>query len=162
MERQVSLIAPTIDELVARDHPYRPMLGVLDFGQLTRPLRKLYSELRWGGYPVEQGFRCLLLQYVEDLSDRQLERCLAENLAAKLFCGFELMDQTQEFSYFSRLRSRIGLTELRKQYNGVRESLKASGLIREVFTFVDAWQFKMLIFGGLSVNSTLNQLLSLR
>jgi hypothetical protein len=46
------------------------------------------------------GFRCLLLQYVEDLSDRQMERCLAENLAAKLFCGFELMDQTPDFSYF--------------------------------------------------------------
>jgi transposase, IS5 family len=134
------------------------MLRVLDFGKLTGLLGKPYSELGGGGYRIEQGFRCLLLQYVEDLSDRQLERCLRENLAAKFCCGFELMDQTPEFSYFRRLRSRIGLTELRKQCNRVWESLKASGLIREVFTFVDSWQFKMLIFGGLSVNSTLNQL----
>ena len=82
----------------------------------------------------------LLLQYIEDLSDRQLERCLRENLAAKLFCGFELLDQTPDFCYFSRLRSRIGLAELRKLYNRVRDSLKASGLIREVFTFVDSSQ----------------------
>jgi hypothetical protein len=108
----MSLIVPTIDELVASDHPYRSMLQVLDFGKLTRPLRELCSELGRGGYPIEQGFRCLLLQYVEDLSDRQMERCLRENLAAKLFCGFELLDQTPEFSCFSRLRSRIGLAEL--------------------------------------------------
>lgn len=136
----MSLIVPTIDELVASDHPYRSMLQVLDFGKLTRPLRELYSELGRGGYPIEQGFRCLLLQYVEDLSDRQMERCLRENLAAKLFCGFELLDQTPEFSYFSRLRSRIGLAELTKLFNRVRKSLKVSGLIREVFTFVDSSQ----------------------
>ena len=136
----MSLIVPTIAELVAADHPYRPMLGVLDFGKLTRSLGKLYSDLGRGGYPVEQGFRCLLLQYIEDLSDRQTERFLRENLAAKLFCGFELLDQTPEFSYFSRLRSRIGLAELTKLYNRVRDSLQASGLIREVFTFVDSSQ----------------------
>ncbi len=56
MEKQVSLIVPTIDELVAAGHRYRPMLGVLDFGKLTRPLGKLYSDLGRGGYPIEQGF----------------------------------------------------------------------------------------------------------
>ena len=55
MERQMSLIVPTIDELVAADHPYRPMLRVLDFGKLTRRLGKLYSDLGRGGYPVESG-----------------------------------------------------------------------------------------------------------
>jgi transposase len=140
MERQMSLIVPTIDELVASDHPYRQLLKLLDFGELTRGLKDLYSELGRGGYPIEQGFRCLLLQYVEDLSDREMERCLQENLAAKLFCGFELLDQTPEFSCFSRLRSRIGLAELTKLFNRVRKSLKVLGLIREVFTFVDSSQ----------------------
>ena len=104
----MSLIVPTIDELVSADHPYRPMLRVLDFGKLTRPLVKLYSDLGRGGYPVEQGFRCLLLQYIEDLSDRQAERFLRENLAAKLFCGFELLTATPEFSYFSRCGVELG------------------------------------------------------
>jgi len=140
MERQVSLYVPTIDELVSAKHPYRRMVAVLDFGELTQPFRKLYSELGRSGYPVEQGFRCLLLQYLEDLSDRQLERYLQDSLAAKLFCGFELLDQLPDFCYFSRLRSRIGLEELRKLYNRVGDSLKASGLIREVFTFVDSTQ----------------------
>jgi len=52
MDKQMSLIVPTIDELVARAHPYRPMLRVLDFGKLTGPLSKLYSDLGRGGYPI--------------------------------------------------------------------------------------------------------------
>jgi IS5 family transposase len=77
---------------------------------------------------------------LEDLSDRELERYLQENTAGKYFCGFELFDQTPDFSYFSRLRSRIGTKPLAELFNVVRESLGASGLVREVFTFVDASQ----------------------
>jgi IS5 family transposase len=52
----------------------------------------------------------LVLQFLEDLSDREMERFMRENLAAKWRCGF-----------------------------GLRPGLKASGLICEVFTlFVDA------------------------
>jgi hypothetical protein len=55
MGRQVSLIVPTIDELVALDQAYRPMLWMLAFGKLMRPLGKLYSELGGGGYRIESG-----------------------------------------------------------------------------------------------------------
>jgi IS5 family transposase len=138
MELQVSLIVPTVDELVRSDHEYRLMLKVLDWGKLTWPLRALYSDLGRGGYPVEQGFRCLLLQFLEDLSDRELERYLQENNAGKYFCGFELLSKTPSFSYFSYLRTRIGTKRLAKLFNRVVESLRASGIIRGVFTFVDA------------------------
>lgn len=140
MERQMSMIIPLVEELVRADHPYRRMVQVIDFTELTRPLRKLYSELGRGGYPIEQGFRCLLLQFLEDLSDRELARFLQENVAGKYFCSFELCDQTPDFSYFSRLRKRIGTSRLAKLFNRVRRSLQASGVVREVFTFVDASQ----------------------
>jgi len=136
----MSLIVPRVEELVRADHAYRRLVQVVDWRQLTKPLEKLYSELGRGGYPVQQGFRCLLLQFLEDLSDRELERYLQENVAGKYFCGFELLDATPDFSYFSRLRSRIGTKRLAALFNRVRESLRASGLVREVFTFVDASQ----------------------
>jgi IS5 family transposase len=139
-ESQVSLIVPRVEELVRADHAYRRLVKVVDWSKLTKPLEQLYSELGRGGYPVAQGFRSLLLQFLEDLSDRELERFLQENNAGKYFCGFELFDPTPDFSYFSRLRSRIGTKRLAELFNRVRESLRASGLVREVFTFVDASQ----------------------
>ena len=38
---------------------------------------------------------------MEGLSDRELERLIQENTAAKWFCGFSLTDKTPDFSVFS-------------------------------------------------------------
>ena len=35
------------------------------------------------GFGIIQLFKCLLLQFIEDISDRELERYLQENTAAK-------------------------------------------------------------------------------
>ena len=75
---------------------------------------------------------------MEELSDRELERYLEENVAAKLFCSFGLTDPTPDFSTFSLTRTRIGTEGLADLFNAVRDSLKDAGLVREVFTFVDA------------------------
>jgi len=93
-----------IEDLISQDHPYRKLLSLINFDDLTNPLKKLYKEaVGRTGYSVSQGFRTLLLQYLEDLSDRELERYLQENLAGKYFCGFGLEDDTPDFSYFSKL-----------------------------------------------------------
>lgn len=127
-----------IDELVSVNHPYRKILVLIDFKELTKELRKCYSKMGRGGYPVESGFKALLLQYMEDLSNREAQRFLQENLAGKLFCGFGLKDPTPEHTYFVDLRQRIGTKRLAELFNRVREALIRDGMIREVFTFVDA------------------------
>lgn len=125
-------------DLVRPDHPYVRLLALVPFDVLCAPLRALYSKMGRAGYPVESVFKALLLQWIEDLSDRELERFLEENLAAKLFCGFSLTDPTPDFSTFSLARSRIGTEGLADLFNSVRDSLRSAGLVREVFTFVDA------------------------
>lgn len=136
----MKVFIPKLDQFVREDHPYRKILELVDFKELTRVLKEEYSSQGRGGYAVDTGFKCLLLQYTEDLSDRELERFLQENLAGKLFCGFGLDEATPDFSYFSVLRKRIGTERLADLFNRVRGSLKAGGLIREIFTFVDATQ----------------------
>lgn len=79
----MSMLIPNVEELVASNHPYREILSRLDFRELTKPLRKLYSEIGRGGYAIEQGFKCLVLQFMEDLSDREAERMPFENVFSK-------------------------------------------------------------------------------
>ena len=136
----MTFLETNIDELVSANHPYRKILEIINFKELTRDLRRCYSKLGRGGYPIETGFKALLLQYMEDLSNREAERFLEENLAGKLFCGFGLKDQTPNHTYFVDLRQRIGTKRLAELFNKVRDALKQQGLIREVFTFVDATQ----------------------
>jgi IS5 family transposase len=132
------ILGPTVSDLVRVDHPYRRLLELIPWDELCAPLEEKYSELGRAGYPVATIFKALVLQWMEDLSDRELERYLEENNAGKLFCGFGLMDSTPDYSTFCVARKRIGTQGLANLFNAVRESLKEAGLVREVFTFVDA------------------------
>ena len=140
-QRELKMFETHIEELVRADHPYRKLLNIVDFKWLCKPLRKLFCEERGRkGYHIESGFAALVLQWMEDLSDRELERFLHENNAAKLFCGFSLLEKTPDHTYFSVLRSKIGTQRLAKLFNKFNAQLKKQGLISEVFCFVDASQ----------------------
>jgi IS5 family transposase len=125
-----------LDSRVPSTHTYRR------FQQYVPDVQEVFAEIIHikgaEGYGIERLFRCLLLQFMEDLSDRDLQRYLEENLAAKWFCGFTLSAPTPDYSLFTRVRTRIGPTRLSQLFAAMREQLKATGLMSEVFTFVDA------------------------
>ncbi len=88
-----------------------------------------YSNSNYQGYGIEVLFKTLLLQHLEDISDRELERFLQENTAAKWFCSFALSDKTPTDSLFSKIRAKIGTHLLSKIFNDVKDSLKSKGYI---------------------------------
>ena len=65
----------------------------------------------WNQSPV------LLLQFMEDLSDRECAQFLRENTAAKWFCGFTLSEPTPDYSLMCRVRKRIGTKLLAQSSN---------------------------------------------
>ena len=54
----------------------------------------------------------LVLQFLEDILDREMERFMRENLAAKWFCGFGVSDRTPDHSFFGSFRKRLGTKRL--------------------------------------------------
>ena len=131
-----------LNDLVKKDHPYRKLLTIIDFSGLAKNIAHIKNNQVVGraGYKVDSCLKMLTLQFMEDLSDRELERFLAENNAAKLFCDFSLTEKTPDHSLFGRLRQSIGTNNLASIFNSVREQLKQKSLIREIFTFVDSSQ----------------------
>lgn len=130
--------AEIFDALVPVDHPFRRLNTLLDFEELVAPLRNLYSEVGATGIDVEKGFRALLIQFWEDYSDRQMEKCLRENMAVKYFCGFGVLEEVPAYTYFTKLRARIGASRLADLFNAVNGRLREKGLFGDVFTFIDA------------------------
>lgn len=63
---------------------------------------------------------------------------LQENIAAKLFCGFSLAEDTPDHTVFTRARQKIGTSVLSDLFQTMKDQLKAQGYMNEVFTFVDA------------------------
>ena len=130
----------SLDTLVPENHPYRHLDQLLSFSELSAPYHSLYSVKGRKEKGVEFGLRTLVLQFIEDLSDREMERYLQENNAGKWFCDLALGEKTPDHSYFDAFRKRLGTERLMALFSQVRDRLKGMGLIREVFTFVDASQ----------------------
>ena len=132
MSYQVDMV--NLEELVCSTHQYRQFSKVFE----EKSLRSIEKEAGYKGYGVARLFRCLVLQFMEDISDRELERYMQENNAAKWFCNFGITERTPDHSVFSRIRKRIGTNKLSQIFSLLKDQLKEQGLMSEVFTFVDA------------------------
>ena len=133
---QVEMI--NLDDLVPATHSYRQFVPIWKFSSVASRLKRLEKDNPYKGYGLLRLFKCLLLQFMEDLSDRELERYIQENNAAKWFCEFKLSEKTPDFSVFSKFRKRLGTNLISKIFAELRDQLKQHGLMNEVFSFVDA------------------------
>ena len=141
-DKTIRMLLETEEEIfnqaLGEDHPFRKLNETLNFEILVEPLRELYSILGQHGVPVTKGFKCLLLQFWEDYSDRQMEKAVRENFAIRWFCGFSISEDTPSYSYFCKLRARIGAERIAEILNTVNQELRDQGLFGNVFHFVDA------------------------
>ncbi|QVL54736.1 MAG: transposase [Simkaniaceae bacterium] len=134
--QQVEMIC--LEDLVPESHNYRKFAKIWSFSLVEKRLKKLEKNNPHKGYGLLRLFKCLLLQFMENCSDRELERFIQENNAARWFCGFNLRDNTPDHTVFCQLRKKIGTNTLSKVFADLRDQLKRQGLMSEVFTFVDA------------------------
>lgn len=126
------------DRIIDAHHPFRRLNEIIDFQTLTDPMRAAYSTLGAVGIDVEKGVKALLIQFWENYSDREMEKAVKENLAVRWFCGFSLTEETPDYSYFSKLRKRIGTKRVSRFFSEVNGVLESRGLFGNVFTFIDA------------------------
>ena len=128
----------SLEELVPADHVYRRFTQLWNFDLVKKHLKPVEKDNNYKGYGILRLFKCLLLQFMEDLSDRELERYLQENNASKWFCDFGLTEIVPNFTVFTKARARIGTKKLSKIFSELRDQLKTQGCMNEIFTFVDA------------------------
>lgn len=134
--KQVEIVS--IDQLVSKNHPYRKLKACIDFNAIIASVHVKKSDVGADGYGLECLILCLLLQFMENLSDRLFERFMAENLAGKWFCGFGINEKTPDYSSFCKFRKKIGCKNISLIFEEVKRQLAQKGYIAEVFTFVDA------------------------
>ncbi len=63
------ILITNLKELISQDHRYIKFNELLEMKEIEVELLKLEKENRYKGYGML--FRCVLLQFMEDLSDRQ-------------------------------------------------------------------------------------------
>jgi len=105
---------------------------------LVKAARVPSSELGAIGYRAERLVMCLILQFMEDLSDRIFERFMGENLSGKWFCEFSISEKTPDHTTFCNFRKLLGQEKIQLLFDELKRQLTEQGYMAEVFTFVDA------------------------
>jgi len=126
------------DTVIPAAHPFRRLNEIVNWSELISPLAECYSDTGTPGLDMEKGIKALLIQFWEDYSDREMEKCIRENMAVRWFTGFGLMEETPDHSYFGKLRKRIGTENIANLFNRVNAILEEYGLFGNFFTFIDA------------------------
>lgn len=127
-----------MEKNVREDHPFRKLNQFLNLDKIARKYRHLYAKTGAKGLPIEKALRALAIQFLEDYSDRQMERALEENIAVKWFVGYELNEPTPDHSFFGKFRDRLGVENLKTIFDTINTILEEKGLIGHTFYFADA------------------------
>lgn len=133
---QIEMVS--VEQLVPQNHTYRRLKSLLKFTSIIRASKVKESPLGAIGFGVSRLIMCLILQFMEDLSDREFERYIAENTHAKWFCGFGLAEKTPDFTTICKFRNLVGTHRMGKMFHEVKKQLQAQNYCSEVFTFVDS------------------------
>jgi len=136
MSKQIEMVS--LEDLVSQDNVYRRFEELFNFDKIKHRLDTLEKNLGRSGYGIVRLFKCLLYQFMEDLSDRELEESLKVSTVSKWFCGFGLTEKVPDHSLFGQVRSKIGTNVLSELFGIMRNQLREQGYMSEVFTFVDS------------------------
>lgn len=134
--KQMEMVS--VEQLVPATHTYRKLRQLLDFNSIVKSVKVPVSKVGAHGYGKERLIICIILQFMEDLSDREFERFIAENTAGKWFCGFLLLEQTPDYTTICKFRNSIGTKQMSRLFNEVKHQIQAQNCCSEVFTFVDS------------------------
>jgi IS5 family transposase len=124
--------------LVPEKHTYRKLKYLVNFDLLVKAADVPVSPIGATGYTAVRLVMCLILQFIEDLSDRLFERFMSENIAGKWFCSFSLSEDTPDFTTFCKFRNLLGQEKIQLIFDEFKRQLTEKGYMAEVFTFVDA------------------------
>ena len=127
-----------IEQLVPESHTYRRLKELLQFPSIIRAAKAKESPVGAIGFGVPRLILCLILQFMEDESDREFERFISENVAARWFRGFGSLEKTPDYSTICKFRNSIGTKRIGNLFAEVKRQMQAKGCCSEVFTVVDS------------------------
>jgi IS5 family transposase len=111
-------------QIIPEDHFFRKLNEVIDWDPFTNKLVECYrGRGTFGRPPFDPSMilRMMLVSYLYNLSDRQTEVYVNENLPAKYFVGLAVDQHAPDHSTLTRFRDRI----LKRKQGAVLESLLA-------------------------------------
>lgn len=131
-QNQAMLLPPSLEELIAENHPVRVVNEVLNKIDI-RPLTKLYKTGGASNYHPLMLLKAIVYGYINNVySSRKIEEALQQNIHYMWLSGMS----TPDHNTINRFRGEKLKEPLRKIFTEVVELLAAEGLlsIKEIYT----------------------------
>jgi len=124
---------------VPANHFLRTLDASIDWNEFERHLAHLYSSTR--GRPAHNALlmtKTLLLQFLYDLSDRQLEEQIQDRMSFRFFLGVDPADPIPDHTAYCRFRDRLGAETIAHLFNEVVKQARSKKLVKDRLCIVDA------------------------
>lgn len=135
---QMTIFHYDLEKLVSADHALRKIQTMINFKYIANDFKVLKTDTGRNGYGLEVAIKSLFLQFYYDMSDRETEERLRHDNAFKWFCDFKIDDDTPDHTFFCRTRKILGTEKIAKIFRKINKKAEDKGIMRNVFTFVDA------------------------
>ena len=136
---QLSFYDTIYDRAVPKDNFLRKLNTVLDWRRFETYFTELYpSTVGNPAYNPLMKFKALVLQFLYDLSDRQLEEQLNDRISFRYFLGVDPTDTVPDHTVYCRFRDLLGVERIAELFNEVVTQARSKGLVKDRLCIVDA------------------------
>jgi IS5 family transposase len=139
---QMTFIQYDLNKIVSKNNELRKVKELISFSEILKHFDVEESATGREGYGLEVGLKCLFMQFYYDLSDREMEERLRNDMSFRLFCEFTIEDETPDHSYFCRVRKLIGTKNIGLFFEAINQKAKDKKVMRGIFHFVDSSAIK--------------------
>jgi IS5 family transposase len=122
-----------------RPHLLRDLRRLVDFEFVNEECAPLYEE-ETGRPPYEPAlmFKIVCLQFLYNLSDREVEDAVTYNLLYKWFLGLAADERPPDHTALCRFRARLGPERFQGLFNRVVAEARQHGLIADTLQILDS------------------------
>ena len=136
---QSSFFGMIYDELVPPQHLLRRIAATVDLAFVSALVRTCYcpdnGRPSWDPLVL---FKVVFLQFLYDLSDREVEEQVNLHLACKWFVGLQPEESGPDHSTLCRFRSRLGAEKFQAIFNQIIAQAREAGLVHNRLRIIDA------------------------
>jgi IS5 family transposase len=144
LKPQVSLLDSAFNRRKKRsrsDSLLQKIDQIVDWQKLEKICRPMYKDSRRGRptVPIQFSLKCLILQYLYNLSDPALEDSLVDRLSFQRFLGINFDTDIPDFTTIWRFRERLSKSGLLNQvFEEIVKQLEQRHIILRRGTLIDA------------------------
>ena len=131
------------DRILPEDHFLRRIRAAIDFEFVNEACEDLYCQDNGRpGWEPALMFRVLLLQFLHDISDRDIEEQITFNLAFKWFVGLAADAKPPDATTLSVFRDRLGLKKFKELFNHIVTVARSKGVLSDKLHIIDSTHIK--------------------